>query len=72
MITLTSADAKGGMVDVNIDNIVLIQRQHNVSGPDFTAVFLTGCPPYAVLETQAQIRDMMKLARAARRTEGLN
>lgn len=72
MIKLKSADAKGGEVWINIDNIMLLQHQHNVAGPDFTAVFMIAGPPYAVLETQQQIWDLMKLARAARRTEGLN
>jgi hypothetical protein len=73
MIILTSSDPNGGKVFINIDNIMLLQHQPAaIIGQGFTAVFMMVGPPYAVKETQQQIWDMMKLARAARRTEGLN
>lgn len=72
MIILQSADPKGGEVYVNIDNILLLQRQRNVSGPDFTAVFFIAGPPYAVTESQDEVWQMMIKARVARRTEGMN
>lgn len=71
MIELTTADGATrtrlgdkGVVSVNEDLIVLMQRQNNVAGDDFTAIFLMGgVPPYAVTETRDEIHAKIKEAR---------
>lgn len=71
MIELTTADGKAksmlkdeGVVSINEDLIVLMQRQNNVAGDDFTAIFLMGgVPPYAVTETRDEIHAKIKEAR---------
>lgn len=71
MIRLTTAPPHTGAekeVSLNIDNIMLVQRQTPVTGSDFTAIFfnVAGNPPYRVTETEVQVYEKVREARAFR------
>lgn len=71
MIKLKTARSPAGALPevwINIDDIMLLQRQTPVDGADFTAVFFRtdGKPPYMVEEMPAEIAGLVAQARRNR------
>jgi hypothetical protein len=69
MIEVTTAGSCIGAekrVLIDIDKITLLQRQTPATGNDFTAIFLSGMPPYSAVETPDEIRERIFEARRHR------
>lgn len=68
MIELTAENSVGAepTVLIDIDRIILLQRQTPATGKVFTAVFLQGAPPFAVKEEPHEIAQRIMDARKRR------